>query len=76
MALLWHPDKHATNGEDAKLVAEKKFKDISEAYEVLSDQQKRQRYDDGADIDEINNGGGHGFGGGGMDPNDIFRMFF
>lgn len=37
MALLWHPDKHATNGDDAKLVAEKTFKDISESYEILSD---------------------------------------
>lgn len=47
------------------------FKDIGEAYSILSDPQKRNRYDQGADIDEIENGmGGHH-----MDPNDIFRMF-
>ena len=32
------------------------FKDIGEAYSVLSDSQKRQMYDDGADMEEINQG--------------------
>jgi DnaJ homolog subfamily C member 7 len=51
------------------------FKDIGEAYSILSDPQKKMRYDQGADIEEIENGGagGHGFHG---DPNDIFQMFF
>lgn len=51
------------------------FKDIGEAYSILSDQQKRARYDQGADIEEIENpgAGGHGFHG---DPNEIFQMFF
>ena len=49
------------------------FKDIGEVYAVLSDSQKKQRYDQGADIDELEGGGG-GMPGG-MDPNDIFRMF-
>lgn len=71
-AILWHPDKHANSTEEEQKTAEATFKDIGEAYGVLSDQQKRKMYEDGADIEEINQGGGHGHGGGGMDPNDIF----
>ncbi len=40
-ALKWHPDRH----QDNKEVAEKRFKEINEAYEVLSDPQKRAAYD-------------------------------
>ena len=40
-ALQWHPDKNVGNQD----VAEKKFQDISEAYEVLSDAEKRKIYD-------------------------------
>ncbi|XP_051123392.1 uncharacterized protein LOC127246183 isoform X2 [Andrographis paniculata] len=40
LAMIWHPDKNAN-----KLEAENKFKQISEAYDVLSDPQKRQIYD-------------------------------
>ena len=68
-AIQFHPDKHASKSEEEQKVAEKTFKDIGEAYAVLSDAKKRQMYDDGADIEEINQGGG---GMGGMDPNDIF----
>ena len=38
------------------------FKDISEGYEILSDPRKRNQYDQGADCEEINQGG-HGGGG-------------
>lgn len=41
LALKWHPDKNP----DQKEEAEKKFKEISEAYEVLSDKEKREIYD-------------------------------
>ncbi|NXH78428.1 DNJB8 protein, partial [Hydrobates tethys] len=41
LALKWHPDKNPSNKEEA----EKKFKAIAEAYEVLSDPQKRSLYD-------------------------------
>lgn len=41
MALKWHPDKN----QDNKVEAEAKFKEINEAYQVLSDKQKRQTYD-------------------------------
>jgi len=42
LALKWHPDQH---GEDGRAEAEARFKSISEAYEVLSDHEKRARYD-------------------------------
>ena len=40
-ALEWHPDKH----KDDKDVAEKRFKEINEAYQILSDTEKRRAYD-------------------------------
>src|SRR3989338_7072976 len=40
-ALEWHPDRH----KDDKEAAEKRFKEINEAYQVLSDPQKRSQYD-------------------------------
>ncbi len=47
MALEWHPDKHL---EEDKEKAEKMFHDISEAHEVLSDDDLRARYDRGEDV--------------------------
>merc|ERR1719189_2538739 len=69
LAMKWHPDRHA----DAKKKdqAEKKFKIINEAYEVLSDPKKRERYDLGGGPTE---GNFENFQGG--DPNEIFKMFF
>ena len=40
-ALQWHPDKH----KDKKEAAEKRFKEINEAYQILSDSEKREAYD-------------------------------
>ena len=48
------------------------FKDIGEAYGVLSDPKKKVRYDRGEDDLDGPSGGGRG----GVDPNDVFRMFF
>jgi DnaJ family protein C protein 7 len=77
-ALLYHPDKN-TESEEKRKDAESKFKDITEANEVLMDETKRRRYDSGVDLDdpyEGMGGGGHSHGGmGGVDLNDIFSMF-
>ena len=66
VAIKYHPDK---NPGDAQ--AEENFKEAAEAYEVLSDQEKRQRYDRFGH--QGMNGGG--FGGGGMNVDDIFSQF-
>lgn len=66
-ALKYHPDKNAHNPG-----AEEKFKEISHAYEILSDPQKRQVYDQ---YGEAGLEGGAG-GGGGMAAEDLFAQFF
>jgi len=53
-----HADRHSGATEEAKKVEEKKFKEIGEAYSVLSDPKKKARYDSGQDLDE---GGMDGF---------------
>lgn len=71
MAIKYHPDK---NPDDA--TAEAKFKEAAEAYEVLSDDNKKARYDQYGHAAFENGGhGGGGFGGGGMNMEDIFSQF-
>lgn len=75
LSLKWHPDKNPNNKEEA----EQKFMDISKAYEVLSDEDKRRKYDQFGEEGVFGNnmGGAGGPGGfGGFDPNEIFRTFF
>ena len=70
LAVKWHPDKNPDNKEEA----EKKFKEISEAYQVLSDPQKKEIYDNYGEDGLKNDGnmGGSPFN----SPDDIFKMFF
>ncbi|MBO4633145.1 MAG: molecular chaperone DnaJ, partial [Lentisphaeria bacterium] len=67
LAVKYHPDKNPGNAE-----AEEKFKQISQAYSVLSDPQKRQMYDQYGE-EAFTRGGG---GGAGFDPFDLFREAF
>jgi molecular chaperone DnaJ len=65
MAIKYHPDKNPNNPE-----AEEKFKEAAEAYEVLSDSDKKQRYDQFGHA-----GMGSGGFGGGFSNEDIFSRF-
>lgn len=58
-ALVHHPDRHSNASDEVKLLEECKFKEVGEAYAVLSDARKRSRYDNGQDLDD-EPGGGHG----------------
>ncbi|MDP6168601.1 MAG: DnaJ C-terminal domain-containing protein [Candidatus Marinimicrobia bacterium] len=73
LALKYHPDKNPDNQE-----AEQKFKEAAEAYAILSDQQKRSRYDQfgHAGVGMGENPGQGGFSGGiHMSMDDIFSQF-
>ncbi|XP_035315156.1 dnaJ homolog subfamily B member 2 isoform X1 [Cricetulus griseus] len=81
-ALQWHPDKNPDNKE----LAEKKFKEVAEAYEVLSDKHKREIYDRygregltgaGSVPSQTETGGvGPGFTFTFRSPEEVFREFF
>ncbi|XP_011207896.1 dnaJ homolog subfamily C member 7 isoform X2 [Bactrocera dorsalis] len=66
-ALIHHPDRHANSSAEERKEEELKFKEIGEAYAILSDQRKKVRYDSGQDIEEQEQD---------FDPNQMFRHFF
>merc|ERR1712038_625433 len=70
-AMVHHPDRHSSASDDEKKDHETKFKEVGEAYAILSDEKKRRLYDSGQDLED---GGGHGFHD--VDPNSIFQAFF
>jgi len=69
LALKYHPDKNPGNS-----AAEQSFKEAAEAYEILSNPQKRQQYDQFGHA-AFEGGQGFGGGGGGMSMDDIFDHF-
>ena len=73
MAKKYHPDANPDNKE-----AETKFKEASEAYEVLSDPQKKAQYDQfgHSEFGSGAGGGSYTYGGAGFDMGDIFESFF
>ncbi|ERP39038.1 molecular chaperone DnaJ [Chitinivibrio alkaliphilus] len=76
LAVKYHPDKNPGDEEAAE-----KFREATEAYEILKDSDKRAKYDQFGHAAFDANGGGFGgggfggFGGGGMDLNDALRAF-
>lgn len=69
-AMKYHPDQNPDNKE-----AEEKFKEAAEAYDILSDDQKRARYDQMGHRAFEQGGGGFGGGAGGMTMEDIMEQF-
>ena len=69
MSLKWHPDKHMDDSEEKRKKAEDTFKEVSEAYEILSNKEKRQQYDMFGTTD------GSFSGSSGMNADDIMRDF-
>lgn len=73
LSMQWHPDRHANDSEADKKAAEEKFKDIAEAYGVLSDKEKRDKFDRFGSVDGPDMSGFGDFGG--MSADDIINIF-
>ena len=76
LALKWHPDRWVNGTEQEKKTAEEKFKEASEAYSVLSDPDKKSKYDKFGFGGLGNNPGGFDFSGGFGNINDILNDLF
>ncbi|ORM40870.1 DnaJ -like protein subfamily B member 4 [Babesia sp. Xinjiang] len=81
LAMQWHPDKHPDPA--AKQKAEDMFKNVSEAYDVLSDPEKRKIYDQfgeeglkGTAGTQGHSAAGHQYVYTGVDPTELFKKFF
>ncbi|KAF6724967.1 DnaJ-like protein subfamily C member 7 [Oryzias melastigma] len=70
-ALMHHPDRHSSATPEVQKEEEKKFKEVGEAFTILSDPKKKMRYDSGHDLEDDGC-----FDGGDFDANNIFRAFF
>lgn len=76
LAIKYHPDKMVGKPEAEQKEAEEKFKEIAEAYDVLSNAEKRKRYDQfGHNMGPQGFPGGGAYYGGGMNMDDIFSQF-
>lgn len=69
LATKWHPDRWVNGTEEEKKTAEEKFKSINEAYDVLSDSEKRKQYDMFGTVGDMNVGPGD------FDDDDPFMDF-
>lgn len=70
LAMEYHPDKHMADSPKDKKIAEDKFKEINNAYEILGDQSKRKRYDQFGNNDFTSQG--YHFN----NASDVFNTFF
>ena len=70
MAIKYHPDKNPGDKQ-----SEENFKEAAEAYEVLSNADKKARYDQFGHAANAHSANGGGYGGGGMNMEDIFSQF-
>lgn len=69
LALKYHPDRQGDKSEKEKKEAEEKFKEVSWAYDILSNPEKKQRYDQFGITDDQQQMSG------GFDPSEIFKHF-
>ena len=70
LALKYHPDRQGGKSDAEKKEAEEKFKEVSWAYDILSNPEKKQRYDQFGITDDQQQMSGAGF-----DPSEIFKHF-